>query len=393
MTRTAKMTSDSRESDRSPPVTAVAALQTFRPAPQINISPSELLSLAKSRATDDRQRLLLGVAALCDSTPPGSEVSPVLTEIFMTLARQAEHDIRKSLAESLAGVDWAPRALVNMLALDEIEIARPIIANSPLLADQDLLRILVEATVEHHIEVARRSTLSGRVADAIIDAAEPATMTALASNRTAEISEDGVRRLIEQSRRIAALRAPLTRHPRLNEALAKDLYSLVGNALRQAIIERFRVDGAAMGAAIDDAVQSLRAPTPESAAAAIADREEMERRLIDKLQGAGQLRAGFLIRAIREKRLTLFEHGLAALGSFTIGQVRAAIMRPTPDALFLACTAVGIDRAVFPAILEEIRKLNNGFPGGGKGPASGVTPLTAAAAARDFRHLVGDPAG
>lgn len=373
-------------------MTAVAALQTFRPAAQISVSPSELLALAKSRETDDRQRLLLGVAALCDSTPPGAEVSPVLTEIFMTLARQAEHDIRKSLAESLAGADWAPRALVNMLALDEIEIARPIIANSPMLQDQDLLRILVEATVEHQIEVARRPTLSGRVADAIIDAAEPATMTALASNRTAEISEDGVRRLIEQSRRIAALRAPLTRHPRLNEALARELYALVGNALRQAIAERFRVDGAAMGAAIDTAVRSVQPPTPEAVEASLADREEMERRLIDKLQGAGQLRAGFLIRAIREKRLSLFEHGLAALGGFTIAQVRSAIARPSPDALFLACNAVGIDRAVFPAILEEIRKLNNGFPGG-KGSDWGITPLSAAGAARDFRAMIGDLQG
>jgi len=380
---------DSRESDRSLPVTAVAALQSFRPTPQISVAPSDLLALARSRATDDRQRLLLGIAALCDATPAGAEVSPVLTEIFLTLARQAEHDIRKSLAESLAGADWAPLALVNMLALDEIEIARPIIAGSPLLRDQDLLRILVEATVEHQIEVARRPALSGRVADAIIDGAEPATMTALASNRTAEISEDGLRRLVEQSRRVAALRAPLTRHPRLNEALARELYSLVGHALRQAIGERFRVDDAAMATAIGSAVSGLHAPAPAPLLTNVSEREEMERRLIDKMQRAGQLRAGFLIRAIREKRLTLFEHGLAALGEFSIGQVRAAVMRPSPDALFLACSAVGIDRAVFPAILEEIRKLSDGWPGTQAGTNWSAVTLSSAGATREFRALIG----
>lgn len=367
-----------------------AALQTFSPAPQISVSPSDLLALAKSRTTDDRQRLLLGVAALCDATPTGAEISPVLTDIFMTLARQAEHDIRKSLAESLAAADWAPRALVNMLALDEIEIARPIIANSPLLQDQDLLRILVEATVEHHIEVARRPALSGRVADVIIDGAVPATVTALASNKTAEISEDGLRRLIEQSRRIAALRAPLTRHPRLNETLAKELYSLVGAALRQAISERFRVDDALTAAAIDNAVAGLQAGLSPNAAAPSIDREETERRLIDKLQGAGQLRAGFLIRAIREKRLSLFEYGLAALGGFTVTQVRAAVMRSAPDALFLACNAVGIDRAVFPALLAEIRKMTDGSPGYAKGSDWGAVSLAPGTAAREFRLMVGD---
>ena len=372
-------------------VTAVASLQTFAPSPPPNFSPSDLLALAQSRKTDDRQRLLLGIAALCDATPEGSEVSPVLTEIFLTLARQAERDIRKSLAESLAGVEWAPVALVNMLALDEIEIARPIIANSPLLKDQQLLRILVEATVEHHIEVARRPALSSIVADAIIDAGEPATMTALASNRTAEISEIGLGRLVEQSRRVAALRAPLTRHPRLNDTLARELYSLVGQALRQAIGERFRIDDAPLSVAIDAAVASVvprRAPPPGPNQPTLSEREEMERRLVAKLQSAGQLRAGFLIRAIREKRLSLFEHSLAALAGFSIAQVRAAVLGTTPKALFLACSAVGIDRAVFPAILDEIRKLTNGLPGEGSN-WNGIS-LPQADAAREFRIVVGE---
>ena len=374
-------------------MTAAASMQTFRSVMRDSISPSDLLTLARSRTTDDRQRLLLGIAALCDATPPGVEVSPVLTEIFLTLARQAEHEIRRTLSESLAGAEWAPPALIAMLALDEIEIARPVIANSPLLRDKDLLRILVEATLEHQIEVARRPSLSGAVADAIIDRAEPATMTALASNRTAQISEDGLRRLVEQSRRIAALRAPLTRHPRLNDTLARELYNWVGQALRQAIGERFRVDDSALAQTIDSTVARvgprgpITAPPSESS---VAEREEMERRLVSKLQGAGQLRAGFLIRAIREKRLSLFEHGLAALAGFTIVQVRSSVLRASPDALFLACTAVGIDRAVFPAVLEEIRTLSEGWPGVSAGANWSTMTLSPSGAAREFRALMGE---
>ena len=381
-----------------PAVTAVASLQTARlnsssPDARDGLSSAALLDLARSRSTDDRQRLLLGVVALCDATPPGAEVSPVLADIFMTLARQAERDIRRALAESVAVAEWAPVALINMLALDEIEIARPIIAGSRLLEDQQLLRILVEATIEHHIEVARRPSLSGRVADAIIDGGQPATMTALASNRTAQISEDGLRRLIEQSRRVAALRAPLTRHPGLNDALATELYKWVGQALRQAIGERFRVDPAVLGPAIEAAVAKAEpkgiADTPPPS---IAEREEMERRLVGKLQSAGQLRPGFLIRAIREKRLSLFEYGLCALTGFSLMQVRTAIMRPSPDALYLACAAVGIDRAVFPAVLDEIRKLTGGWPGQAANDW-GTHSLSASNSAREFRNLIGDLGG
>lgn len=357
------------------------------------VSAADLVTLAHSRTGDDRQKLLLGIASLCNARPPGEDVSPVLTDIFLTLTRQAERDIRKSLAESLATAAWAPAALINMLALDEIEIARPVIASSPLLKDPDLLRIMVEATIEHQIEVARRPTLSSAVSDAIIDRGEPATLTALASNRSADISQDGLHRMVEHARRIAALRAPLSRHPRLTGTLARELYAFVGQALRQAICERFRVDEASMGAAIDQVVAGMGSPGPLSMPSSVArpaEREEMERRLIAKLLDAGQLRPGFLIRAIREQKLGLFEHGLAALTGCPVTHVRSAVMATGPDALFLACAAIGIDRAVFPAVLDEVRKLSGGLPGNAAGAGWSMMALSTAAAAREFKVLMSD---
>lgn len=368
----------------------MTALATFRPASKSNPETvSDLLILAQDPSADARQRLLVAVLSLCDSQPPTGDLSIVLGEIFLTLAAQAERDVRKLLSESLSRVDWAPRALINVLALDEIEIARPVLANSPILQDEDLLRVLVEATLEHQIEVARRPNLTGRVADAIIDRGEPATMTALASNRGAEISVEGLRRLVEHSRRIAALRAPLTRHPLMTQQLAEQMYQWVGVALRQSIAARFQVDEARLGPLIDQAVADAHrgsvvpAPSEES-----PEREEMERRLIDKLQAAGQLRPGYLIRAIRERRLGLFVHGLAALGGFSVAQVRTAMGAGTPETLYYACAAVGIDRAVFPAVLTEIRALNGGPPGD-----SGLAvwlrgSISPSSAARAFRALI-----
>jgi uncharacterized protein (DUF2336 family) len=336
-----------------------------------------LLALARIPGADARQRLLLGVVALCDAQPPAGELSPVLAEIFLTLAGQAERDIRRTLSERLACADWAPRAVVNALALDEIEIARPILASSPILQDDDLLRVLVEATLEHQIAVA------------LIDRGEPATLTALATNRTAGISTEGVRRLVEHSRRVAALRGPLLRHPLLTEKLAEHMYQWVGMALRQSIASRFEVDEPRLNAMIERAAADAhRGPTPPMAMNDTPDRDEMERRLIDKLRASGQLRAGYLIRAIREGRLSLFVHGLAALGGFSVAQVREALTATTPEALYYACAAVGIDRAVFPAVLAEVRPLNGGLPAdsGHKVWARGA--LSTASASRAFRALV-----
>ena len=280
---------------------------------------AQMLTLASSRSAEDRQRLLLKVTGLCEAGAPPPGVAPLLADIFLTLTAQAERDIRLALAERIAGADWAPAALVNMLALDEIEIARPVITASPLLKDADLIRLLIEATLEHQIAVARRPRLSDAVCDAIIDRGEAVTMTALASNRSAQISDAAMRRLVDQSRRVAGLRAPLTRHPRLNQDLAQELYQWVGQALRQSIGERFRIDDARLNAAVQQSA-AVAVGTPEWRAAPASrlaenrERAEMERRLVDKLQAAGQLRPGLLVRALREQRFRTVRTGPGRTG-------------------------------------------------------------------------------
>jgi uncharacterized protein (DUF2336 family) len=353
-------------------------------------SASELLALARNAAPDARQRLLLGVIALCDAAPPSGELSPVLGEIFLTLARQAEREVRKVLAERLSAADWAPSALINVLALDEFEIARPILASSPVLRDDDLLQVLLRASLEHQIAVARRPNISGRVADAVIDRGDPIVVTALATNRSAEISQDGLRRMVDLSRRIAALRSPLSRHPRLTESMAEEMYQWVGDALRQAIVARFEVDETKLTTAIYDAVQGVMRPArpDEMGDAEGSPRDEMERRLAAKLHAAGQLKPGVLVRAAREKRLGLLIHGLATLGDFKVAQIRKALSAPSPEALYYACAAVGIDRAAFPSLLTEVRKLNHGLPGDRGVSVWQRGAISSSSASRAFRALI-----
>lgn len=354
---------------------------------------SELLALASSRSADDRQRLLLKVTSLCESNPPPPKVAPLLSDIFLALTAQAERDIRLALSERIAGVDWAPPALVNMLALDEIEIARPVITSSPLLQNADLIRLLIAATLEHQIAVARRPQLARPVVDTIVDRAEPVTMTALASNRTADIGEDAMRKLVDHSRRIAGLRAPLTRHPKLNEQLAQQLYQWVGQALRQSIGERFRIDDGQLNAAVQDAAaKAVGSPEWRAMSARMTEdraRIDAERRLVEKLQAAGQLRPGLLVRALREQRFELFEQTLAVLGGFSEAQVHHAIRAPTAEPLYLACIAVGVDKAVFASLLVEVRKLSGGMPADGGWKA---TPMSAHAASRAFHQMMQKPA-
>ena len=333
-------------------------------------SRERLVHLARSRTPADRDRLLLALADLCrvgGAAAAHPAVQDLLSSIFLTLVVEAERDMRRRLAEKLSKAEWAPAALVNVLALDDIEVARPIISASPVLKDQDLVRLLLEATIEHQIEIARRPCLGRPVVAAILRQGEPAVLTALAGNPTADLSDEDMRRLVAEARRVAALRAPLANHPKLTSELALQLYVWLGQAMRQALTQRFRLDADALDAALAETVREAHAgvrPNDEGlvVVAREGEREEMERRLVEKLHGAGQLRPGYLVRALREGRLSLFAAALAKLRDVELSQVRAMLDADTPDGLRLACTEVGIDRSVFPTILQMVRQLNGGRP-------------------------------
>ena len=183
----------------------------------------QMLALVRSKTPADRERLLSAIVQLCDGAAASKEpaVQALINDIFMGIVMEAEADIRRRLADRLAGAEWAPPALINVLALDDIEIARPIIALSPVLQDSDLVRLLVEATLEHQIEVARRPAIGAPVVNAILDQSDPDVLAALAANDTADISVLAMNRMVSASKRVAAMRAPLARHPRLTSDLVR----------------------------------------------------------------------------------------------------------------------------------------------------------------------------
>jgi hypothetical protein len=71
---------------------------------------------------------------------------------------------------------------------------------------------------------------------------------------------------------------------------------------------------------------------------------------------------------------------------------KAVRSRDKPELLALACAAVGIDRSVFPSILEMVRQCNDGLPGGGEAgarrAASAFGPFPPEVAKRAFHQAV-----
>jgi hypothetical protein len=144
------------------------------------------------------------------------------------------------------------------------------------------------------------------------------------------------------------------------------------DSLRVAILraegEKFKLDVQALDRALNQSVREARAGIPGGQTQTIplgeTEEERRERKLIAKLDMAGELRPGHLIKALREKRLSMFVSVLATLGRFDPMDIRKAIQAGSPELLAMACAAIGLDKTAFPAILSLLRDINKGRPGG-----------------------------
>jgi len=190
-------------------------------------------------------------------------------------------------------------------------------------------------------------------------------LTALAGNGTADVTPASMKRLVDYAKTVAALGQPLSQHPRLTTELAESLYLWVGQALRSAIVSRFDVDAAKLDAAIAASVAAVPPPKPAGPSTA-------ELKLVIKLAAAGQLKPGYLLKALREHQLGLFEAALAKLGGFKVEDVHRAV--------------TSAERP------ELVRQCNGGLPGGGAEGArraiSAFGPFSAEIAASAFRQAV-----
>src|SRR5215472_17084092 len=117
-----------------------------------------LAQLAVNPQGTSREEIYLAVASLyrIQGTGLKQRERGLMHEILRRLTRDVEMAIRIALAERLADDTTAPVELVLLLADDSIEVARPLLLRSPLLGDDDLLRLLAEAGQAHHEAVAGR---------------------------------------------------------------------------------------------------------------------------------------------------------------------------------------------------------------------------------------------
>lgn len=334
----------------------MASAPTEQLSDDLNVE--DLLRIAHDRSAVGRSSLVDAVGTMLFESGRAftARETELMTDILRRLIHEVEVSVRKGLAERLAVRADAPHELVIQLANDDIEVAHPILSNSPVLMDTELVAVVRNRTREHQLAVARRLSLSEKVTDALVETGDTSVIKTLLENESAAISKATLEYLVEQSRRVDDLQNPLLHRNELTPDLARRMYWWVSAALRQHILSSFDVSERDLDEAIETTVKDVIAETR----ARERPRRDKVGELVDHLWRTNALTPKFLIQVLREGEVPLFEAMFARLTGLDLKIVRNLLYEVGGTGITVACKASRIEKADFASIFLLSRQARPG---------------------------------
>lgn len=164
--------------------------------------------------------------------------------VMLKLADMVEPSVRAEAASRFAELQRAPAAIVHKLALDDIEVAQPLLIRSNLLTDDDLIGIAEIRGNRHRRVIATRPGIGERVSAVMAERGDDGVRRALAANVTARLSPEVLSKLLDQARRDVEMQDLLAEHPLASDEVLEALLEF-GGENAQAVANRRRMAKAA----------------------------------------------------------------------------------------------------------------------------------------------------
>jgi len=165
---------------------------------------AELESAIQSGSKDKRIDTLRRITDLfvADADRLNDQQIDVFDDLLGHLIKRIEGKALAELSDRLGPLNNAPIEVVRRLARDDnIEVAKPILTQSPRLSDNDLIDIASTKTQAHLLAISGRPKIAAGVTDVLLQRGDRQVMHQLARNSGANFSENGFATLVSHSER------------------------------------------------------------------------------------------------------------------------------------------------------------------------------------------------
>lgn len=181
---------------------------------------------------------------------PASQLPPqerhMAGDVLVEMLRDADIELRASVAKRLVMLNEAPRTILIILAKDEIEVAKHVLENSKSLSDSDLIQVARRVKAEHRLMMAQRRHISDAVVDVLVEFLEEEVVETLLKNKGANFSETALQRILTVSRQHQPYVALLAKRVETRPSHGLTMFWWADAKNRKTILHRFAVSRAVL---------------------------------------------------------------------------------------------------------------------------------------------------
>jgi uncharacterized protein (DUF2336 family) len=261
--------------------------------------------------------------------------------------------VRRALSNTLASAESAPRVVMQALAVDQLDVALPVLSRSPVLLDDDLIDLVATGPVAKQVAIAGRPSVDSPLAAAIAEVGAAEACLVLLKNAGARIALFSLERIVLRFGEWPPMRECLLSRNDLPMTIRQELLSKLSRKLAGFVASRYWIDSAnaecAAREACEKATVALAAETP---------REEIGE-LVQHLRRSGQLTAGLLLRALLSGNGILFNEALASLSGVPLRNVISYVDDANNSAFHALYHKAGLPRSAFSAFRATLDVLRN----------------------------------
>ncbi|MBA4339448.1 MAG: hypothetical protein C0421_11425 [Hyphomonas sp.] len=270
-------------------------------------------------------------------------------EIIAILAEDAADLVRRTLAVTLRSSPILPREVALKLARDIEAVAIPVLQDSPVFSDEDLVELVLSVTAAKQAAIANRDALSITITEIISEHGAVEAVRALSANQGAEWTDKAFDDTLRRFGRDEIVQAGLIKRDFIPTHIAEKMVSLVSGQLFDILVNRHELPAQL---AID-----LAASARERATIDLVEQSGRTNdlpRFVSQLNLNGRLSNSLIMRALCCGQMRFVEHALAELSGVAHQRVWLMIHDAGPLGLQAVFDRAGLPRKMLPAFKAAV---------------------------------------
>ncbi|MEZ6000543.1 DUF2336 domain-containing protein [Hyphomonas sp.] len=270
-------------------------------------------------------------------------------EIMAILADDAADLVRRTLSVTLRNSPILPREIALKLAQDIEAVAIPVLQDSPVFTEEDLIELVLSVTAAKQAAIAARDNISVTLTEVISEHGQVDAVRALASNSHAEFTDRAYDDTLRRFGSDEIVQKGLIRREFIPTHIAEKMVSLVSGQLFDMLVNRHELPAQM---AIDLAAGARERATIDLVEQAGRSNDLV--RFVSQLNLNGRLSHSLIMRALCCGQMPFVEHALAELSGVAHQRVWLMIHDAGPLGLQAVFDRAGLPRKMLPAFKAAV---------------------------------------